>query len=58
LPLQAVISSLSPLERPGLGTFDYLERIADIDSLYLFYRQCQFFLERDVPLPQVAVAPA
>jgi hypothetical protein len=49
LNLPALLMMLSPFERPGLGTFDYLKRIEEVDNLYLFVRQWQFFVDRDMP---------
>jgi len=47
--VQSMIRRLSPLERPGLGTFDYLTDISEIDHLYLFFRQWMYYLELDLP---------
>jgi hypothetical protein len=51
-----VLRQLSPLEKPGLGTFDYLEMIPEIDSLYLFFRQWMYFIELDLPIQNPPIA--
>jgi hypothetical protein len=48
--IQAVLRRLSPLEKPGLGTFDYLKDIAEVDNLYLFFRQWIYYIELDLPV--------
>ncbi len=47
--LQKVLRELSPIERPGLGTLDYLRVIPDLDAYYYFFRQWIFYLEQDLP---------
>lgn len=51
--IQGVMRELSPLERPGLGTFDYLQDVAEIDGLYLFFRQWMHFIELDLPMTRL-----
>ena len=48
--IQAVLKEISPLERPGLGTADYLRQLAEIDDLYLFFRQLMYYIELDLPV--------
>ncbi len=46
--LREVIKELSPFDEGGLGMFDELQSIRLIDQLYLFFRQLQFCIERDL----------
>jgi len=48
--IQSVIRRLSPLERPGLGTFDYLKDLPEVDGLYIFLRQWLYFIDLDLPV--------
>lgn len=45
--LRRAADMLSPFERSGLGTFDELALIPDIDDVYLFFEQLIFSRNRD-----------
>jgi hypothetical protein len=44
--VEKAIEELSPFDRGGLGTFDGLQCIREIDAYYLFFRQLLFLIER------------
>lgn len=44
-------AKLSPFEVGKLGTYDWLRKIDEIDEMYLFFRKCQFYVERGVAVP-------
>jgi Cdc6-like AAA superfamily ATPase len=48
--VQAVLRALSPFDPPGLGTFDYLQPLSEIDELYLFFRQWMHYIDLDLPV--------
>jgi hypothetical protein len=52
--IQAIIRELSSLERPGLGTRDYLKVVPEIDELFFFFRQWLHYVELDVPVTRPA----
>ncbi|MFF4617406.1 hypothetical protein [Nonomuraea jabiensis] len=43
--LRATAHLLSPLERNGLGTYDWLPVITEIDDLYLFFEELLYYQE-------------
>jgi hypothetical protein len=43
LALRDAVRALSPLDKGGLGTFDRLQNIDQIDALYLFLQQVRFY---------------
>jgi hypothetical protein len=47
--LRAAAATLSPFENGKAGTFDWLDRIADIDEMYLFFQKCIFYVGRGIP---------
>lgn len=50
--IEYAVRELSPFEEGGLGTFDDLESIAEIDQFYLFFRQLAFEKERGLVAPR------
>jgi hypothetical protein len=46
--LREAVEMLSPLSEGGLGTYDFLDSIAQIDQMFLFCSQYLFYTERDV----------
>jgi hypothetical protein len=46
--VRSSLRELSPFDEGGLGTFDELKAINQIDQFYLFFRQLLFFIERDL----------
>jgi hypothetical protein len=47
--LRSAAATLSPFETGKAGTFDWLDKIADLDEMYLFFQKCLFYLERGIP---------
>ena len=52
--IQSMLRRLSPLEKPGVGTLDYLHSIPEIETLYLFFRQWLYYVELDLPVQHAA----
>lgn len=46
--IREAVRSLSPFEKSGIGTYDYLDCIDTIDELFLFCSQVLFYFERGV----------
>jgi hypothetical protein len=46
--LREAVRQFSPFEEGGLGTYDFLRSIPQIDQLFLFCSQYLFYTERDV----------
>ena len=44
--LRTAIRRVSPFEPNGLGTYDYLRMISDVDEVFLFCSQLLFYNER------------
>jgi hypothetical protein len=44
-------ANLSPFDDGKLGTYHWLCKIDQIDEMYLFFRKCQFYVERGVTAP-------
>jgi Cdc6-like AAA superfamily ATPase len=47
MAVQSALDDLSPMNPPGLGTYDRLGCIGDITKMYLFFRQWQYLLDND-----------
>lgn len=57
--VREVVDFLSPFERGGLGTLDYLTSIREIDRYYLFFQHLLYAMERGaLPEGQSTSAPA
>jgi hypothetical protein len=53
--LRTAAAGLSPFDTGRPGTFDWLDRIGDIDEMYLFFRKCLFYLARGIPADAVEI---
>lgn len=47
--LRAAAATLSPFESGKAGAFDWLDKIADLEEIYLFFQKCLFYLGRGIP---------
>jgi hypothetical protein len=45
---RAAVAMLSPFDAGKLGTFDWLDKISEIDEMYVFFRKCLFYLARGI----------
>ncbi len=55
--IRSALRELSPFEQNGLGAYDFLSKIGDIDQAFLFCSQLLLYLERDL-LGDPASAPS
>ncbi len=50
--IRFALQDLSPFDKRGLGTFDFLRKIQDVDQAFLLCSQLLLYLERDLLIPQ------
>lgn len=56
--VRAAIAELSPLEEGGLGAYDRLRNLNEIDQMFLFFHQLLFYMEREVLAGPAVVSQA